>query len=234
MRTVRSVRTVRGMTTHQAGRAGTFSRKMQLHSLLRATGWAAAAVCAGALALLLLTRHNYQGALFLAVAAAICGAASHHHVGRAGKQNRGAKSEQLVATALSKAGCFYVINNAVLPGVSGDADHVVLHPRGLCVVETKSGGGQVRINEDGKLVTGQGRVVPGDPINQVLVQAGALARLTDARVTAIVCVPWMKNKPFRSKGVWICGASQLAWVLRQVDGHLTSQTATQLANRIRR
>jgi len=224
------------MNTHQVGRAGHFSRKMRMRSLLRATGWGAGAVCAAALALLLLAHRSYQGALFLAVVAAVCGATSHHHVGRAGKQARGANSEQLVAAALSKTGAFHVINNAVLPGVSGDADHVVFHPvAGACVVETKSGGGQVRINGDGKLVTGQNRVVPGNPVGQALSQAGALARcLTGERVTAIVCVPWQKNAPFRSKGVWICGASQLGWVLRQIGGHMTAQAADRYADRIRR
>lgn len=223
------------MTTYQTGRAGKFSRQMQMRSLLRATGWAAAAVCAAALALLLLAHRSYQGALFLAVAAAVCGATSHHHVGRAGKQARGANSEQLVATALSKTGAFHVINNAVLPGTKGDADHVVFHPRaGACVIETKSGGGQVRINGDGKLVTGQGRVVPGNPVNQALSQASGLTRLIGEPVSAIVCVPFMKNKPFRSKGVWVCSTSQLAGVLRQMDGHLSSQAADRAASRVRR
>jgi hypothetical protein len=207
---------------------------MQLRSLLRATGWAVAAVCLAALALLLLAHHNYQGALFLAVAAAACGGTSHHHLGRAGKQNIGAKSEQQVAAVLAKTGCFHVLNNAVLPGVSGDADHVVLHPRGACVVETKSGGGQVHINGDGKLVTGQGRIVPGNPVGQALSQAGALARLTGEHVTAVVCVPWMKNKPFRVGQAWVCGASQLGWVLGQMGGHMTAQSADRYADRIRR
>jgi len=223
------------MNTHQVGRAGHFSRKMRMRSLLRATGWGAAAVCAAALALLLLAHRSYQGALFLAVVAAVCGATSHHHVGRAGKQARGANSEQLVATALSKTGAFHVINNAVLPGVSGDADHVVFHPCGACVLETKSGGGQVRINGDGKLVTGQGRIVPGNAINQALSQASALSRLTGEHVTAVVCVPYMKNKPFRvGQGAWVCGASQLGWVLGQMGGRLTQQAADRAASRIRR
>ena len=118
MRTVRSMRTVRRYDHSPNDRSGKFSRRMQLRSLLRATGWAVAAVCVAALALLLRAHHNYQGTLVLAVVAAVCGATSHHHLGRAGKQNIRAKSEQQVAAALAKAGCFYVLNNAVLPGVS--------------------------------------------------------------------------------------------------------------------
>ena len=209
---------------------------MKWNSYLHAAYFAALAVGSAGISLVLLAHRSYQFALILAVAAAICGATSHHHVGRAGKQARGANSEQLVAAALSKTGAFHVINNAVLPGVSGDADHVVFHPvAGACIIETKSGGGQVRINGDGKLVTGQNRVVPGNPVGQALSQAGALARcLTGERVTAIVCVPWQKNAPFRSKGVWICGASQLGWVLRQIGGHMTAQAADRYADRIRR
>lgn len=223
------------MNTYQTGRAGKFSRKMQHRSLFRATGWAVAAVNVGALALVLLAHRSYQGALFLAVVAAVCGAMADHHRGRAGKQARGANSEQLVAKALSKTGAHHVINNAVLPGVSGDADHVVFHPRGACVIETKSGGGQVRINSDGKLVTGQGRVVPGNAVNQALSQASALGRLCGEHVTAVVCVPYMKNKPFRvGQGAWVCGASQLGWVLGQMGGHLSSRDADRFAARIGR
>jgi hypothetical protein len=135
------------MTTHQTGRAGKFSRKMQLRSLLRATGWAVATVCVAALALLLLAHHNYQGALFLAVVAAVCGATSHHHLGRADKQNIGAKSEQQVAAALAKAGCFYVLNN-----VHGDELE-----RGDLTVEAADLG---RLDQTGKGATVQDEIDP--------------------------------------------------------------------------
>lgn len=200
----------------------------------RATYLATLAVGSGGISLLLLAHRSFQLALILAGASAACALMSRHHLGRAGKQGVGAKAEQQVSSALKHVdGVFHVINNATLPSVSGDCDHVAITRRGLCAIETKAGGGQVRINGDGKLVTGQARVVPGSPVNQVLVQAGALARLTGESVTAIVCVPWMKNPPFRSKGVWICGASQLGWVLRQMSGHLSSQAADRYAGRIR-
>lgn len=213
-------------TPRTTRRAGKYSRRMQRATLWRATYLAALAVGSAGISLLLLAHRSYQFALILAIASAVCAVMSRRHLGRAGKQGVGAKAEQQVSSALKHVdGVFHVINNATLPSVSGDCDHVAITRRGLCAIETKAGGGRVRINGDGKLVTGQGRVVPGDPINQVLVQTTALARLIGARVTAIVCVPWMKNKSFRSKGVWICGASQLGWVLRQMDGHMTSPAA---------
>ena len=188
-------------TPRTTGRAGKYSRQMQMRSYLHAFGWASAAASAGAAALLLLTRQSYPWALALAVAAAVCATTAHHHLGRAGKQNIGANSEQQVAAALARTDAFHIINNAALPGCRGDCDHVVLTARGCAVVETKSGGGQVRITADGKLVTGQGRVVPGDPVGQALAQAGGLARLLGGEhVTAIVCVPRLKNRPIRSGG----------------------------------
>lgn len=212
-----------------------YSRRMKWNSLWRATYLAALAITSGGFALLLLAHRIYQLALILAIASAVCAVMSRQHVERAGRQGVGAKSEQLVSSALKHVdGVFHVINNATLPSVSGDCDHVAITRRGLCAIETKAGGGQVRITADGKLMTGQGRVVPGSPINQILSQAGALARLTGERITAVVCVPWQKNAPFRSKGVWVCGASQLGWVLRQMDGQLTQQAADRYADRIRR
>ena len=72
-------------------------------------------------------------------------------------------------------------------------------------------------------------------MSQALAQAGGLARLLGGEhVTAIVCVPRMKNRPIRSGGVWICSVAQLGWVLRQLDGHLTAHAADRYADRIRR
>jgi len=78
--------------------------------------------------------------------------------------------------------------------------------------------------------------VPGNAINQALSQASALrALLAGEHVTAVVCVPYMKNKPFRvGQGAWVCGASQLGWVLGQMGGRLTQQAADRAASRIRR
>ena len=227
MRTVRTVRTV-GMTTHRP--AGPACSPEECNTPpCRATYLAALAVGSVGISLLLLAHRSYQLALILAIASAACALMSRQHVERAGKQGVGAKAEQQVSSALKHVdGVFHVINNATLPSVSGDCDHVVHHTKRPMRNRDEGRRGQVRINCDGKLVTGQGRVVPGNPINQVLVQAGALGRLTGDRVTAIVCVPWQKNAPFRSKGVWVCGASQLGWVLRQMDGHLTPQAADRL------
>jgi hypothetical protein len=209
---------------------------MQRRSGLRAAGWACAAASSAALALLLLTHGTYQGALIGALIAAVCGAASRHHLTRASKQGVGARSEQLVSNALGRCpGAYHVLNNVVLPGTRGDCDHLALTSRGAVCIETKAGGGTVKV-VGGKLITGRNRVCPGDPVGQCLAQASAAARLLKVPVAAVVVFPWMASSPFRHRGVWVCGTKELGWVLQRLGqgGHMTSAEADWCAARVRR
>jgi len=135
----------------------------------------------------------------------------------ADRRRRGAQAEDTVVAALTRAGVTLVVNGVELDA-GGDADHVVVHERApgtgaVAVVETKAGGGTVRVHGQ-SLATGKaGRVIPGDPIGQALRQAGALARKTGLPVTAVVCVPGMTNRPFWERGAVVCGARDLGAVV---------------------
>lgn len=157
---------------------------------------------------------------------------------QAGRQQRGTRSEEEVVSALRKARVALIINGAELHA-GGDADHVVAHLRGsgtgvLAVVETKSGGGEVR-SQGRSIITGKGgRTIPGDPIRQVDRQAAALARLSGRRVTSIVCVPGMTNDPFTVDNVIVCGARHLpAMFARQLPASpLTAADVDHLARTV--
>ena len=219
-------------TTCSVGAPGKYARRMQHASQLSAARWTSATLLAAAGA----TYAYHTRLLVVAAASALVGAwcwtKVRKHLGAAGRQSVGANSERVVARALKRAGAYYVINNATLPGASGDADHVVLTSRGCAVVETKSGGGAVRIGA-GAIVTGKGRRIPGDPIGQVLAQAAALRRLTGQPVRAIVCIPWMSNKAFTTGEVTICSAPALPAVLAAMGGQLSAAAATHAAASIR-
>jgi hypothetical protein len=225
-------------TTRTTGRPGHYSRKMQIASYVRSFELAAGAGVAALAALLLLIHGSYPGGLVMALGAAVCVGVSRHHLERAGKQGVGARSEEVVSAALGRVpGVYHVLNNVSLPGVRGDSDHIALcRSAGVVVVETKSGGGQVRLDGANRLITGQNRVCPGDPVGQCLAQASAASRLLKTRVSSVVVFPHMRNKPFQHRGVWICGTNELGWVLQRLGqgGHMTSAEADWCAARLPR
>ena len=200
-----------------------------------ASRWGAVVLLASCVALYLYAHHSYRGALVAALVALPFWLKCRKHLNRAGMQGVGAKSERLVARALKRTGAYYVINNATIPGArGGDADHVALTPRGIAIVETKSGGGQVRLTNDGRIATGsRGRTIPGDPIAQVLAQAGALNRMTGLRITPVVCIPYMSNRAFYAGGVTVCSARGLAGVMAGMGGALTEAQAVRWARQLR-
>jgi Nuclease-related domain len=224
-----------------ATKAGKFSRQMQTASIIKTAQWGAGCLAGSVLALVSAAHQVWNVAGAAAIAAAVCFMVARHHATRAGKQGIGASSEKQVSAALRGLGGYYVVDNCVWPGARGDTDHLLLHPiAGVCAIETKSGGGQVRLGPDGKsLVTGQGRVVPGDPIQQVRDQASALARHLGGNaaipVAAVVVFPWMQNKPFRVNGVWICSPKNLPDILARTGSpRLTQASADYVMSRLRR
>lgn len=157
---------------------------------------------------------------------------------QADRQLRGALAERVVADELVKARPALVINGAEI-NAGGDADHVVAHLRSssrgvLAVIETKAGGGQVRMIGRALLTGKHGRAIPGDPIRQVGRQAAALRRITGRSVAAVVCVPQMTNAPFMVDNVMVCGTKHLAQLIRRElpDIPLTADDVAALAQRV--
>jgi preprotein translocase subunit SecG len=66
-----------------------------------------------------------------------------------GTWSLGAEGEETVATHLSLLGYPYrVIHDVVLPGMTGNIDHIVLGPNGVFVIETKNNNGFISCNGD--------------------------------------------------------------------------------------
>ncbi|MFH1835720.1 MAG: nuclease-related domain-containing protein [Methanobacteriota archaeon] len=96
----------------------------------------------------------------------------------------GATGELRVVEELSKLDDGYILlNNVVVPPNWGDADHIILGPNGLFVVETKAVGGSVECNGDSWSrfkVGGRGFSYPvkiGNPSSQVKRNAKSLKDL---------------------------------------------------------
>jgi hypothetical protein len=158
----------------------------------------------------------------------ICATGLHSATKRYRKASIGARTERRVAKVIGHCGAGVVLNGALI-GRGGDADHIVLGPP-LAVIETKTGYGQVRVDQD-RLLAGN-RQIPGDPIAQVLRQARTLGQKANAYATPIVCVPDMTNAPFVTKRVTVCSLADLVNVLAAVPPVLDGAAARQLGHEL--
>lgn len=238
------------MKTQVIGKPGRYSAAQGRANGVRAAGWSAATflalVGAAALTVSAVISIFRGGTPVIQVVGALVLATAAHSVWRraatlrvqAGRQQRGTAAEEQVVAALTKAGAALVINGAELHA-GGDADHVVayLRPGGhgvLAVIETKAGGGHVRMGGR-RLLSGQkGRPIPGDPIAQVTRQADALRRIAGRPVAAIVCVPGMTSEPFAVGQVVVCGTRHLGRLLSHQlpEVALTTHDALGLTERV--
>ena len=211
--------------TQIIGRPGRYSRTQGNANSRRAWAWKLLAWPAGAVSVLYLVLGGlsyveHRGGVAELLAGAVFGwvwlagarksASAQTHATR---QQHGTGAEEEVVAALQAAGVTLVINGAELHA-GGDADHVVAHLRGdgtgvLAVVETKAGGGTIRMAGRTILSGKAGRAIPGDPIAQALRQADALTRMTHRQAVAVVCIPWMTNEPFAAFGAIVCGKRHL-------------------------
>lgn len=149
--------------------------------------------------------------LVAALIAAAVGAAQGKKAMKAYNRAKiGLKSEKRVAKALSQARVHAVVHGALLADKGGDADHIIVGPS-LAVIETKTGRGQVSINQNGFFVGS--RKVPGNPVTQAKRQASNLSRLAKFQASAVVCVVDMQGAPFQYDGVWVCSLVSLPWVI---------------------
>jgi hypothetical protein len=183
--------------------------------------------------ILVLTR--LEGTLMLvAVVAGGCGALVeayrfHQAEGAIGRLTAGWRAERRVGKSLRSATAEMVIHGAVI-GRTGDCDHIVLGPC-AAVVETKHGRGPVTIH-DGSLMM-RGRRLPRDPIAQAQRQARVAGDLFGARVTAVLCIAEMTNRPFLFDGVYVCNASDVNAVIAGLPSILRPGDAARLAAKIR-
>ena len=102
----------------------------------------------------------------------------------------GAKGEARVnpiLASLAQAHHCYVFANLSERGI-GNIDHVLIHPAGLIVVETKSNAGEVVLDDQGNL-TARGKPFSRDPFSQAQGQLDALrGRIGDVPGDYIVCL----------------------------------------------
>lgn len=149
------------------------------------------------------------------------------------KADAGARNELSVARTLDTVGAR--VRHSVMIGAGVDADHIVISEQGqIAVIETKSGGGTVRVGDDGRIRRGKSATpILGNPIEQVTRQACVLSRLADgAAVTAIVCVQHMTNEPFHSHGVVLCSERDLPEVIHRLPRRISPAAADELWERL--
>lgn len=215
----------------EIGRPGAYVLSLARRAMLGAVAFAAAAAAALVGFAMLGPDRLFDGgpagmaAAALLAAAAVGGWAARQQFDRFEKAWVGARSERRTAEALRRAPAHAVVHGAML-GAGGDADHVVVGPC-LCVVETKSGAGRVRV-EGGKLIAGR-RQMRGDPVAQVLRQAAALRRVAGLTVESVVCVSDMTSPPFTVRGVWVCAPRDIAAVVSGLPARLGRDSALSLA-----
>jgi len=139
----------------------------------------------------------------------------------------GVIAEQTVAKVLRRSDLHAVVNGALLH--RGDADHVVFGPA-FAVIETKHGRGNVSVRSDG-LRVGQ-KLLPRDPITQVLSQADVLGSVIGRRPSPVVCVSGMTGKPFQARGVWVTSPRDLPKTLKSLPYVFDSTEAGRLAMKL--
>lgn len=145
------------------------------------------------------------------------------------KAKSGLDSERMVANALKrKSGADFVLNGAHPGGTRGDCDHIVIGPC-LAVVETKTGRGKV--NSTGRGVFVNGRLLPRDPIGQVIRQSDLIRRMSGTDCDPVICVPNMANKPFsvtrQGATVIICSLRDLPIQLHKLPSRVPDHKAAQ-------
>lgn len=217
------------------GSAGAYVHGMKRAALKRSLGFGALSFVVLALFLVMggvgaLTASGLRPVLALLALLGGLGAAAYSYEawGRYQKAAVGARSESRVGEALERLGATAVVHGAVL-GAGGDADHVVLGPCAV-VVETKSGGGNVRV--DGETILAGQRTIPGSPLRQGQRQARALRQATGCWVDVVVCIPDMRSQPVRTSLGWVCSLADLPLVFSQVRQELPPHRALSVAAQI--
>lgn len=224
--------TVPCMMTVTAPAPGSYARRLARRSRWAAIKLAGGAAIAFYAAAWLAGRAHTTLAIAVAGVGVLLGLAARARWRSGAKAAVGGRVEAELADVIDA--CSWGWRANVILGAGGDADFVVVtRGGGLAVIECKAGGGQVRV-EKGRLVTGKGRVVPGNPVEQAARQADRLAQLTGTMVHPIVCFPWMRNPPFEVAGTVVCGAAHLGRVLDGRGGYIEKASVPQLLNSIER
>ncbi len=116
------------------------------------------------------------------------------------KESRGAKGEDLVIEELSKIQLYHhLLNNVTLvnpkSGMSHQIDHILIHPHGVFVIETKNYYGEIIYDEEGrwfKSLRGQ-RIRIASPLSQNKSHEIALYRALKGQIKPIPVVVYVKN-----------------------------------------
>lgn len=132
---------------------------------------------------------------------------------------QGRAGEVEVATRLRRLGASYrVIHDLVLP-TGGDADHIVVGPSGVFVIETKSYNGKVQLLEDSIVIDGfrPRRDLMSQVRRSAKMVKGILATLADYRgwVQPVIC--FGRSRLERSRfvsGVLLTNPEQLCYLIR--------------------
>lgn len=224
------------------GRPGGYATTLAVRAATRTAVWAGVASTSVAFAVVSTFAGNGPPSvgpfqLIPAVLAAGAGIKAHAVWGAVGRALVGRRSERRVARAIGRCGATAVVHGALI-GAGGDADHIVLGPS-VALVETKTGGGVVHVDGNGRLVTlhsgprgAHRRTIPGDPLGQAKRQADQLSRLARHPAHAVVCIPDMTNAPFRAGLVVVTSLRDLPKLLAGLPSGLAAPDARRLAKEL--
>lgn len=132
-----------------------------------------------------------------------------------------------------------------VPGEGFNLDHVVICPRGIYVIETKTFSkrpGDARVVFDGKRVLVDGRAPSRDPVIQVRAAAGWLKRLLQdsthrsLEVRGIVAFPgwYVENSRARGSDIWVLEPKAIAKWIGNEPVSLASADVALVADRVAR
>lgn len=140
---------------------------------------------------------------------------------------RGARSERRCARELRRLQPAALVHGALL-GAGGDLDHAVLGLPlgGAAAVETKTGGGQLRV-EGGRLLAGSRDLTSS--LDQARRQAAALSRRLGAPAQPVVVITDVRGQAVSLQGVLVCSLAELLPALRGLRGSCTPERAELLA-----
>lgn len=180
--------------------------------------------------------------VYTVIAAAVgwySGRKAYYHLRRARNQQLGAMGEVSVGQKLENLRSlgFQVLHD--IPTGKGNIDHVVVGPRGIFAVETKtlSKTSRAKVIYDGKTVTVDGRAPDRDPILQVQAEANWLkdfvARRANrkAAIQPVLLFPgWFVEGDSFGKAVWVMNDAAFLKVVAQQRESLSEDDAVYIAD----
>lgn len=150
---------------------------------------------------------------------------------------RGAKAEEVVSAHIKELlrdrEGWHLFNNILLKDI-GDVDHLLVGPKGIVIVETKS--------QQGTMMVSQGRIGFRQPMGMVwpkkdfVAQTRTLAdalRALDLTVHPVLCFTRTEVKPMKLRGVYITDIAHLVNELDRHEGSLDEAQVHEIIQKIR-